>query len=434
MQSSCFPGRLASGIAAVTLALFSSVPAAHSSERLPEATARAAISAPARPGSLFGARVRFAADAAPAKGSGGGKPPSPIIVVPGPDGLTISSDDLDALDEFEHLLAVADGSGEGPMAIFYLKYAKAQAVAQELETLLAGGSSGDSEGSSETASRSRRSLVSGAYKIMPETRLNALLVLANRSDKQTIKRLLDTLDRKESPEDVALAPKPRMIPVLHARAGEIADELRQVYADRMVVSQNQPGPGAGLAMMMQAMGGGGRGGRGGRGGGGGMGGGIGGFGGGQSNRADQENRIAIGVDNHTNTLVVSAVDALFEEIKQLVAELDEANAEQNETVQVIPLHRTSAEAVQRALAAFGGDSVQTTKSSTPGNNSRQNSSPFGAGRGFGGMNGGQPSMGGSPFGGFNGGGFGGRGGGFGGGGFGGRGGGFGGRGGGGPGQ
>ena len=86
-------------------------------------------------------------------------------LVSGPEGLTISSDDLDALDEFERLLsAAADGSGEGPMAIFYLKYAKAQAVAQALETLLAGGSSGDSEGSSETTSRSRRSLVSGAIQ------------------------------------------------------------------------------------------------------------------------------------------------------------------------------------------------------------------------------------------------------------------------------
>ena len=340
MQSSCFPGRPASGIAAVALALFSSLPATLSAERLAEAGARAAISAPARPGSLSGGQVQCAADAAAAKSPVEGKPPAPIVVVSGPEGLTISSDDLDALDEFEHLLsAAADGSGEGPMAIFYLKYAKAQAVARELETLLAGGSSGDSEGSSETTSRSRRSLVSGAYKIMPETRLNALLVLANRSDKQTIKRLLDTLDRKESPEDIALAPKPRMIPVLHAACGrhcrrtppnlcrphggwpepagarggpgddDAGDGRRRTRGPRRTWRRGRHGRRHGRR----------------------------GFGGGQSNRADQENRIAIGVDNHTNTLVVSAVDALFEEIKQLVAELDEANAEQHETVQVIPL-------------------------------------------------------------------------------------------------
>ena len=51
-----------------------------------------------------------------------------------------------------------------------------------------------------------------------------------------------------------------------------------------------------------------------------------------------------------------------------MAELDEANAEQHETVQVIPLHRTSADAVQRALAAFGGEAVQVNPTSAAGNN------------------------------------------------------------------
>ena len=66
-------------------------------------------------------------------------------MIPGPNGLTISSEDLEALDEFERLLsAAADGSGNGPMAVFYLKYAKAQAVAEELDKILSGGST-DSE-------------------------------------------------------------------------------------------------------------------------------------------------------------------------------------------------------------------------------------------------------------------------------------------------
>ena len=192
--------------------------------------------------------------------------------------------------------------------------------------------------------------------------------------------------------------------MVYARAKDIADELRQIYADRLVVAQNQNqlGRGAGIAMMMRAMGGGRRG----------MAGPGGSMGGnGQNNRADPINRIAIGVDNHTNTIVVAAVDSLFEEVKQLVEELDAAEAEQHETVQVIPLHRTSAVSVERALVAFAGDGVQTTDTNALGNNANnnQNSSPFGAGRGlgrgFGGANGGQASMGGRAFGGgFNGGG------------------------------
>jgi len=243
-------------------------------------------------------------------------------------------------------------------------------------------------------------MATGSIKITPEPRLNALLVLANRTDRDTVKRMLNTLDLKESPEDIAVAPKPRMIPVVYARAKDIADELRQIYADRLVVAQNQNqlGRGAGIAMMMRAIGGGRRG----------MGGPGGGMGGdGQNSRADQINRIAIGVDNHTNTLVVAAVDSLFEEVKQLVEELDTAEAEQHETVQVIPLHHTSAQTVERALAAFGGDAVQSTETNNLGNsrNNNQTSSPFSARRGFGGANGGQALLGGRPFGGaFNGGG------------------------------
>jgi len=79
---------------------------------------------------------------------------------------------------------------------------------------------------------------------------------------------------------------------------------------------------------------------------------------GQSRR-DDALRISIGVDARTNTLVVAAADPLFDEVKQLVEQLDVAAASQNETVRVVTLHRTSAAAVEKALAAFAGDAVQT---------------------------------------------------------------------------
>jgi hypothetical protein len=297
------------------------------------------------------------------------------------------------------------------MTVFYLKYAKAQVVAQELESLLSGGST-DSEGSADKAA-GRRALATGSIKITPEPRLNALMVLANRTDQRTVEQLLKTLDMKEPPDDIAVAPKPQMITVQYARVKDVAEVLRQVYADRMVIAagQEQQGRMGGLGMMMRGMMGGG--GQGGPGGPGGPGGGFGGFGGGQ-NRIDQANRIAIGVDAKTNTLIITAVDSLFNEVKQLVQQLDEAAATQNETVRYVALHRTSAVAVQKALTAFAGDAVQTNnpEANTPNNN--QNQSPLGPGRGFGrGGFGGQPGMGGGfggngafpGMGGFNGGGF-----------------------------
>jgi len=351
------------------------------------------------------------AEPVPAKRSVEGKSPAPIVVMRGRNGLTITSEDLQALDEFERLLSAAEeGANEATVSVFYLKNAKAQSAAQELETLLAGGSA-DSKGSSNKGSGR---LTTGPTKITPDTRLNVLLVLANRTDKQTIKQLLTLLDIKESPDDIAVVPKPRMIPVAYARAKDIADIVRAVYADRLVLSQaqqNQQARAAEMAMMMRAMVGdygGGDAGFGGEGLGGGARGGA-ARGGGQNNRADQANRISISVDNHTNTLIVAATDPVFKEVKKLVGELDAASAEQHQTVQVIPLRANSAKTVQRALAAVAGDAVQAKNTATnaPGNN--QNS-PFGANRGNNTRTG-QPGMGGQPFGGrLNGGGFGGPGG------------------------
>ncbi len=100
-------------------------------------------------------------------------------------------------------------------------------------------------------------------------------------------------------------------------------------------------------------------------------------------------------------------------------QLDVAAAAQNDTVQVIKLHRTSAAAVQKALTAFAGDAVQTNTpaTSTPAGNANNNnptsaSPPWWASRGSGqqpGMGNGGPPGGNSSFQGFGGQGFGGQG-------------------------
>jgi hypothetical protein len=117
-------------------------------------------------------------------------------------------------------------------------------------------------------------------------------------------------------------------------------------------------------------------------------------------------RLSIGVDDTTNTLIVAAVDPLFEEVKLLVEQLDVAAGERNETVRVVTLHRTSATAVQKALAAFAGDSVQSSAAggtntasaatATPAPGTPQMPSWFsrGSGRPYGGYQGSQPSWGG----------------------------------------
>jgi hypothetical protein len=356
---------------------------------VPQATSAAA--AVASPGKFFGVRQSNAADLAPANASADGKSPPPIVVVPGPQGLTIYCEDLDALEEFERVLMTAAGeSANGRLTVFYLKFAKAQAVADELDKILFG-EPVDSDKSSVKGKNASRpavhsTMATGVIKITPETRLNALLVLANRTDRETIARLLKVLDLKESPDEIALRPKPRMIAVEHARAKDVADVLRQVYADRVVAAQNQNqrGRGAGLALLMRGMAAAGR-------------------DQGQT-PSDPAARISIGVDTRTNTLVIDAADPLFAEIKQLVAQLDTAAASENETVRLVTLHRTSPIAVEKAMEAFGGDGVQTSDfgvnaaSTTYGNSNTSSSAPpwwasQAYGQGYGRTSGGRRSMG-----------------------------------------
>ncbi len=74
--------------------------------------------------------------------TGESRPGAPIVVAPGPGGVLIASDDLEALDDFEALLSsVADrnGSSTRDYAVFYLKYGKAANVSEVLSAIFGGG-------------------------------------------------------------------------------------------------------------------------------------------------------------------------------------------------------------------------------------------------------------------------------------------------------
>jgi len=300
--------------------------------------------------------------------------PAPIIVTLGPGGLMIASRDLEALDDFEQLLttlASSDMAGGSEMTIFYLKHAKATVVAEILDSIFGGGTTtssssgggpgggslfGDIAGAAlgDMGGGMLGSLLglggdgggitpTGALQITPDTRLNALIVQANPADLDTIEQLLKILDQKESPEDVLVRPKPKLIPVFNTQAEEIADIVKQVYQDRMTSSSSrgrQPTPQEFIQML-----------RGGRRPGGGS----------QRGSGDDLQKMSIGVDPRTNSVIVSAPELLFEEVKQLVEQLDQAAIESNQAVRVITLHRANPDAVQQAISALTGSGVQFGK-------------------------------------------------------------------------
>lgn len=316
---------------------------------------------------------------------------APIIVAVTPEGLIIASQDPEALNQFESLVRrmVSQGSAQYQQAVpelvvYYLKHARAESVASILDQILGGGTlttTGSTGGSligeiaraafgelggglvgsllgadtGTSSSSSSSSRTSSRIQITPDARLNALIVQAYPQDLQLIEEILRVLDQADSPEDVAVQPKTIIIPVKNTQAEEIAQILRSVYQDRLVTGggANRPPSPQEIIQLL-------RGGRGGP--------------GGRTQPQEEQQRMSIGVDVRTNSLIVSAPEKLLNEVKQLVEQLDQkAVTESEETTQVVTLQKASPESVRAALSALLGSGVQIRGSTSSG--TRSSSTP-----------------------------------------------------------
>ena len=197
---------------------------------------------------------------------------------------------------------------------------------------------------------------SGSIQIIPtDPRINGLIVRASPTDTESIRQLLEILDQPGSPEEVLAQAKPRLIPVYNTQAEEIAEVVRDVYQENLVSASGrgrQPSP----MEFIEAL-------RGSR-----------GRGGSSRSSAQQVQKMSIGVDVRNNLLVVSAPEPLFEEVRQLVDQLDQAAVgSSSQALQVVTLKRANAETVQEALESlvgenvtFGGTGSRSRRSSTSG--------------------------------------------------------------------
>ena len=104
------------------------------------------------------------------------------------------------------------------------------------------------------------------------------------------------------------------------------------------------------------------------------GGGRGGSSGGQRSQAAEAQKMTIGVDTRTNSLIVSAPQPLFEEVKQLVETLDQATTESNQAIRVVTLKKSNARTVQQALTAIAGGKVRSDRSADSSSGSQSSSS------------------------------------------------------------
>jgi hypothetical protein len=198
---------------------------------------------------------------------------------------------------------------------------------------------------------------SGSIQITPNTRLNALLVQANSVDLDMIEDLVKILDMKESPEDVLALPKARVIPVHNILAEEAAAIVKEAFRDRISASGAEGGNRGGQPSpedIMRMLRGGGR--------------------GGSRDQAEEAEKMTVSVDARNNFLVVTASESLFQDVKDLVEEIDQAAIRSDQDTQVITLGKTSPDAVAQALSALMGDSVQFGRSGGSTSTSRPSTS------------------------------------------------------------
>ncbi|MFK8111613.1 MAG: secretin N-terminal domain-containing protein [Rubripirellula sp.] len=363
-----------------------------------------------------------------------------IVVQFTPAGIIIASEDVEALDMFQGLLesvATPNAMQSDLPAILWLKYIKADVAAEMVANVLGGAESSVSSvvdsamggigggmlgmlgmgggGGGEDSSAKSILTATGSVNIVPDMRLNALIIQATPTDMQMIEMVLSAIDRQESPEDIETVAKPALIQVIYQDAADVAEVVKSLFGDRIEGAQSSGGGGGGRGGggggqpspqdFIAALRGGGRGGR-----------------GGGTQATSEASKISIAVDTKSNALVVRATPQDFEEVRALVHDLDLSSQPNGEVIDTYtPDGSLNPEVLRLALESILGQSTKSTSeaSKTPasgagggsGASSEQSSeiarrieafralrggggsggSPFGGGRpGGGGTTGGRP--------------------------------------------
>jgi type II secretory pathway component GspD/PulD (secretin) len=302
---------------------------------------------------------------APAPAEAKNTKPPVVITVMG-DELILASDDPAALDQLEEILGQTMEVLPPRIQwyVFPLESADATEVATMLEQLfpdssvstssssgsmlgaMGGGISSFGSGLMGMTGLGNMAASPSTLQIIPEVRLNALLVSGPISKvkevEQMLKEVLDVPTLGESARNRIT----RMIPLEHADADEVYTLLKEVYKGYMEDNSN-PQANA-LAMLM----GGGR----------------------RGNGNDQAQKpkasLALSVDKRTNNLVVWADEPLFQEIKATAELLDKNAQDARRTVRVMTLSNTSSSVMTSAL----GQLMPKVKVSTSGGRSSSSSS------------------------------------------------------------
>jgi type II secretory pathway component GspD/PulD (secretin) len=244
----------------------------------------------------------------------------PILIVPGNDSITISSDDSEALDRLESLLRAMSEvhggiSGNSNFAVFLLRNTGAIEIEVLLKRLF------------DELPFSRGGM--GDLVVVSDERLNALIVHGSVRTREMVAELLEVLDTSELPNPLNVF-RPEMISLEHTQASRVMAILENVYRSQLTtVGGRTPlkipkGIGTSVASVLQQM-----------------------------NAAAAGPVLTLEVDQTSNVLIVRAPPELREEIREFVEQIDKQAATQsNRHVRVIQLKESRSDRMLTALQQF----------------------------------------------------------------------------------
>jgi type II secretory pathway component GspD/PulD (secretin) len=185
-------------------------------------------------------------------------------------------------------------------------------------------------------------------RIIPDVRSNSLLVTGPPHLVNECEEMLKVLDASELPEQLRDR-APREIKVEHADIADVAELLEELYKEEMnppQQRQQRSGGGNPLAAMMGAATGGG---------------------------ATSRIKLTLGVDTRTSRLMVSWSEPLYQQIKDVVSDMDEAALAARRTIRIVPLENANTAMLQQTLGSIM-PRVRVSRSSTSSRSSSGSSS------------------------------------------------------------
>lgn len=204
-------------------------------------------------------------------------------------------------------------------------------------------------------------LAGDTLRIIPEPRSNALFISGPSSKVRDVENMLKVLDATDLPGTLRDR-VPRVIAPRYADVDDVATNIRELFGDYLQPTGGNRGNQANaLAMLMNASQG--RSSRGGRGGGGRNGGRSGG------GARQQPAQLTLSVDHRTGQLLVACNDTLYQQIEQVVYDLDVSAALAQRTTRVVYLENAQPSAVTQALTAMYPNITVSVTSNRPGTSS-----------------------------------------------------------------